>query len=198
MPITKGGAWIPIPPRAGAGRPVGVGGIIGSMSLAEAQRVSPPVWEQAMRQFGARLFEAAPGLVTWILLLAPAWIPIIFHSSGALFVASVVLVFDAYWVLRAVSVVTGIYSTLLKMRRDMKKDWLALCREERAQGLVDPLQYFHLSVIPTYTEPYHVLERTVQAIVDANYPDELKLVGIITRETDKPGWENVALLKEKF
>src|SRR5439155_1330736 len=105
-----------------------------------------------------------------------------FHSSGALFVAVVVLIFDTYWVLRAVGVVTGVYGTMLRMRRDMKKDWLAMCRQQPPAGDVDPLQYFHLSVVPTYTEPYHVLERTVQAIVDANYPDELKLVGIITRE----------------
>ena len=59
-----------------------------------------------MRQFGARLFEASPGLVTWIMLLAPAWIPIIFHSTGALAVAVAVLIFDAYWVLRAIGVVT--------------------------------------------------------------------------------------------
>src|SRR6202022_110515 len=103
-----------------------------------------------------------------------------------------------YWVFRATTVVTGVYSTLWRMRRDMKKDWLALCLEARKPGVRDPLQYYHLCVIPTYTEPYHVLERTVQAIVDANYPAELKLIGIITRETDKPGWDNVALLKEKF
>ena len=90
-----------------------------------------------MRQFGARLFEAGPGLVTWVLLLAPAWIPIIFHSSGALFVAVVVLIFDTYWVVRAVSVVTGVYSTMLRMRRDMKKDWLAMCRQQPPAGGVD-------------------------------------------------------------
>ncbi|HEX9364968.1 MAG TPA: glycosyltransferase family 2 protein [Candidatus Dormibacteraeota bacterium] len=167
------------------------------MAVIEAQPPAP-AWEQALRLFGARLLEASPGLVTWIMLLAPAWIPIIFHTYGALVVAVAVLVFDAYWVLRAVSVVTGVYSTLLRMRRDMRKDWLALCREAPPPGVVDPLQFFHLSVVPTYTEPYHVLERTIQAIVDANYPDELKLIGIITRETDKPGWENVARLKEKF
>jgi hypothetical protein len=152
----------------------------------------------ALRQFGARLFEAAPGLVTWILLLAPAWIPIVFQSPGALVVAAVVLLFDIYWLVRSVTVVTGVYSTLWRMRRDMAKNWLALAREEQKQGVNDPLQYYHLCVIPTYTEPYHVLERTLQAIVDANYPPELKLVGIITRETDKAGWANVARLKEKF
>jgi hypothetical protein len=154
--------------------------------------------QQALRQFGARLFEAAPGLITWILLLSPAWIPIIFQSPGALVVASAVLVFDIYWLIRAITVVTGVYSTMLRMRRDMAMDWLALCREDRGKGVLDPLQYIHLSVIPTYTEPYHVLEQTVQAIVDSNYPSELMMVGIITRETDKPGWENVARLKEKF
>jgi hypothetical protein len=154
--------------------------------------------QQAMQQFGARLFEAAPGLVTWIMLLAPAWIPILFKTPGALLVASAVLVFDIYWLIRAATVVTGVYSTMWRMRRDMAKDWLAACRADRPEGVGDPLQYYHLCVIPTYTEPYHVLERTVQAIVDSNYPPELTMIGIITRETDKPGWENVARLKEKF
>ncbi len=153
---------------------------------------------QALSQFGARLFEAAPGLVTWILLLAPAWIPIIFQTPGAIAVAGAVLVFDVYWLFRSITVVTGVYSTLWRMRRDMAKDWLAVCRLDQQAGLTDPLQYYQLCVIPTYTEPYNVLERTVQAIVDSNYPPELKMVGIITRETDKPGWENVARLKEKF
>src|SRR5260370_22289691 len=167
------------------------------MSVIEAQPPSP-VWEQALRQFGARFFEASPGALTWILLGARAWIPIVFKLRGAIVVAWAVLVFDAYWVVRAVTVVIGVYSTLLRMRRDMKRDWLALCRQESAAGKLDPLQFLHLCVVPTYTEPYHVLERTVQAIVDSNYPDELKLVAIITREADKPGWENVARLRAQF
>src|SRR5207302_150709 len=78
--------------------------------------------------------------------------------------------------------------TLSRMIRDMRKDWLGLCNQDQVEGLRDPLQYIHLCVIPTYTEPYHVLEQTVQAIVDSNYPADKKMVGIITRETDKAGW----------
>src|SRR2546427_594620 len=69
---------------------------------------------------------------------------------------------------------------------------------DQAPSLPAPLPSIHLCGIPTYTEPYHVLEQTVQAIVDANYPADKKMIGIIARETDKPGWENVARLKEKF
>src|SRR3979490_594278 len=166
------------------------------MATVPAERPASAL-NEALRQFRARLFEASPGLVTWELLLAPAWIPIIFQSPGALVVAAVVLMFDVYSLLRSVTVVTGVYSTLWRMRGGMAKDWLTVSRGQAKQGN-EPLQYYPLCVIPTYTEPYHVLERTVKAIVDSNYPPELKLVGIITRETDKAGWENVARLKEKF
>jgi hypothetical protein len=103
------------------------------VSTAQAAR-PPSQFGLGLRQFGDRLFEAAPGLTTWILLLAPAWISIIFHSTGALIVAGVVLVYDVYWLFRAVTVVGGIYSTLHRMRLDMKKDWLAICVEEGERG----------------------------------------------------------------
>src|SRR5260370_13238855 len=106
------------------------------MSVIEAQPPSP-VWEQALRQFGARFFEASPGALTWILLGAPAWIPIVFKLPGAIVVAWAVLVFDAYWVVRAVTVVIGVYSTLLRMRRDRKRDSLPLVRHASAAATGD-------------------------------------------------------------
>jgi hypothetical protein len=152
-----------------------------------------------MRQTGDRLLEVAPGLVTWVLLLAPVWIPQLFAFNGAVAVAAVVLLFDVYWFFRSFMVITGIWSTYFKMRRDMRTDWLARCRDDALpDGCPDPLSYYHLSIIPTYTEPYRVLEQTCQAIVDANYPKERKLIGIITRVTDEPGWANVERLRERF
>jgi len=168
------------------------------MASLPGTRPAAAALDQAMRHFGARLFEAAPGLITWVLLLSPAWIPILFPWPGAFIVAGVVLALDIYWLLRSITVITGVYGTLSRMRRDMKEDWLALCRQDQVEGHHYPLQYIHLCVIPTYTEPYHVLEKTVGAIVESNYPPELKMIGIITRESDTPGWENVARLKRKF
>jgi hypothetical protein len=154
---------------------------------------------ETLRQAGDRLLEAAPGLVTWVLLLAPAWIPFFFGSDGAFVVGVAVLAFYVYWLFRSVGVISGIWSTYRKMRRDMATDWLVRCREAvPLEGAHAPLDYYHLSIIPTYTEPYYVLEKTVQAITDANYPADRKLVAIITRETDKPGWANVARLKKAF
>jgi hypothetical protein len=165
---------------------------------APSQALAPPA-PSGVRSAGDRLLEVAPGLVTWTLLLAPAWIPQLFASDGARVVAYAVLVFDVYWFLRSFTVIGGIWSTYLKMRRDMATDWLARCRDEPLPDeCPDPLSFHHLSIIPTYTEPYHVLEQTCQAIADANYPKELKLIGIITRVTDRPGWANVERLRERF
>src|SRR2546430_12160521 len=101
------------------------------MASLPGARPAAGALDQALRQFGARLFEAAPGLITWILLLAPAWIPIIFPWPGAFIVAGVVLLFDIYWLLRSMTVVTGGYSTPSRMRRGMRKDWLGLCYQDQ-------------------------------------------------------------------
>src|SRR2546427_2556212 len=95
------------------------------MSVAAAPPVAP-AWERALRQFGARSFEAAPGAFTWIMLFAPAWIPIVFKLPGAIFVAVVVLIFDPLWVVPAGSVVAGGYSTMLRMRRGKGEDTVPL------------------------------------------------------------------------
>ena len=151
------------------------------------------------RQGAYRVFEATPGVITWLLLLAPLWIPLLFEVQGAIFVAVSVLIFDIYWFFRSFLVIGGIFYTYRRMKRDMAKHWISECTSFAPEpGQVRPLDYIHLCVIPTYTEPYHVLEKTCQAIIDAEYPDDLKMIAIITRETDKEGWVNVAKLKEKF
>src|SRR3989442_15572371 len=107
------------------------------MAAASAIR-TPSAFDQALHQFGARLFEAAPGLVTWILLLAPAWIPIIFPWPGAFVVAAGVLLFDIYWLLRSMTVITGVYNTLSQKRRDMRRGWLGLWSQARGGGRHGP------------------------------------------------------------
>jgi hypothetical protein len=63
---------------------------------------------------------------------------------------------------------------------------------------LDPRLLAQVALIPTYTEPYEKLEATLRALVEADWPRERKLVAIITRETDLPGRENVARLRELF
>jgi hypothetical protein len=66
------------------------------------------------------------------------------------------------------------------------------------EPMPDPRQLWHVALVPTYTEPYEKLYQTVKALADTDYPRDMRMVAIITRETDLQGRENVAKLRETF
>jgi hypothetical protein len=68
----------------------------------------------------------------------------------------------------------------------------------RGEPIPDPRQIWHVALIPTYTEPYEKLYETVKALAATDYPCDMRMVAIITRETDLQGRENVARLREIF
>jgi hypothetical protein len=72
----------------------------------------------------------------------------------------------------------------------------------RIEGFAEPPpsvdEIIHLALIPTYTEPLEKLRFTVQALADADWPRERKIVAIITRETDETGIANVRALQSEF
>jgi hypothetical protein len=66
------------------------------------------------------------------------------------------------------------------------------------EPIPDPRQLWHVALVPTYTEPYEKLYQTVKALADSDYPRDMRMVAIITRETDLQGRENVAKLRQIF
>src|SRR5919197_3408186 len=93
--------------------------IIASEMAATAQvQVAQP---SPLRSAGHRFLEASPGLVTWVMLFSPAWIPIVFGTGGAIVVGVGVLAFDLYWLFRAYSIITGIYQTYRRVKRGIKQ-----------------------------------------------------------------------------
>ncbi|HYS30597.1 MAG TPA: glycosyltransferase family 2 protein [Candidatus Limnocylindria bacterium] len=142
-----------------------------------------------------RVLEVAPGALTWTILIAPVVASFIF----APYIAAAIFVIDIYWFIRTGTVVFGIRRTYRQMKREMQEDWWQRCLALAVgPGSLDPRRVVHAVLIPTYTEPYEILRETVRAIADADYPAENKVVAIITRETDRPGWENVRRLQEEF
>ncbi len=171
------------------------GGIEGEHALSGIAVPSEPAlaWD-TVRQ---RLLEAAPGLLTWNLILAPMWLSTTYY--GVQLVASAVLVFDLFWLVRTIVIVAAVRGSHACLKREMAIDW-ELRRRQMAVSPdgVDPDAVFALCLIPTYTEPYHTLRATVAAIARASYPTELKLVAIITRHNDEPGIANIARLRDEF
>jgi hypothetical protein len=196
-----------------------------------------------------RLLEIIPGLLTWILILAPIPLSLRYPEIVGWFVLS----FDFYWLYRAVVLSVSVAISFRRIRRVMATDWRqrtfslsdpqarldeltlligrvteriaalqASGQRAAARGgrrelrrlidehrmlerlvalemdLPDPRQLWHVALIPTYTEPYEKLYETVKALAETDYPRDLRMVAIITRETDTAGRENVARLREVF
>jgi cellulose synthase/poly-beta-1,6-N-acetylglucosamine synthase-like glycosyltransferase len=142
-----------------------------------------------------RALEVAPGALTWTILL----LPIVASFVFAPYIAALILLVDVYWFIRTGLVVLGIRSTYGRMRRAMQTDWWQRCLSVVVGAATpDPRRIVHAVLIPTYTEPYPILRETVRAIAEADYPADNKVVAIITRESDRQGWENVRRLQEEF
>jgi hypothetical protein len=212
-----------------------------------AQAAADETEPQAVRH--VRILEIIPGIVTWLLIIAP--IPLSFRYPQI--VGIFVLCFDCYWLYRALELTVSVAISFRRIRRVMAIDWRqrvwALAdpqrRHDELTGLIqavaerseelrragnrsaahggrrelrhlvaeqrrlerlmalddsypDPGQIFHVALVPTYTEPYEKLYETVRALAESDYPSELRMVAIITRETDLQGRENVARLREVF
>jgi hypothetical protein len=196
-----------------------------------------------------RLLEIIPGLLTWILIIAPVPLSLRYPEIVGWFVLS----FDFYWLYRAVVLSVSVSISFRRIRRVMATDWRtrafsladpkarldelnrligrvteriaalqATGQRSAARGgrrelrrlidehrslerlvalemdLPDPRRLWHVALIPTYTEPYEKLYETVKALAETDYPRDLRMVAIITRETDTAGRENVARLREVF
>src|SRR6202049_3219452 len=142
-----------------------------------------------------RALEVAPGALTWTILITPVVASFVF----APYIAAAIFVIDIYWFIRTGTVVIGIRSTYRQMKRAMLEDWWQRCLALTVgPGAPDPRRIVHAVLIPTYTEPCEILRETIRASADADYPAENKVVAIITRESDRPGWENVGRLQAEF
>src|SRR3989454_3535843 len=142
-----------------------------------------------------RALEVAPGALTWTILIAPFVASFIF----APYIAAAIFLVDIYWFIRTGTVVYGIRSTYRRMKRAMLEDWWQRCLSlALSPELPDPRRIVHAVLIPTYTDPYAILYQTVRAIAEAEYPSENKGVAIITRDSDRQGWEDVRRLQEEF
>ena len=151
-----------------------------------------------------RLLEIFPGALTWAVLLVPVAVAfaIRLNDPGQLWLlGAAAIALDVYWLFRTSYTVRGVRATMRTMETTEATDWWQRCVELEAtavEGAPKPSEIVHCALIPTYTEKYEVLEATVRAIAEQNYPERQRVCAIITRASDEGGIENVNRLREVF
>ena len=143
------------------------------------------------RQLVIRLLEILPGFVSWNLILFPIWGSFFFPLAVAYFI----LFYDIFWLYQSAMFGIGAVMGHYKMEASKITDWLG-----EAKGFGDWKKIRHIVVVVTYKEPLHILQRTIQAIADQDFPRK-NIVMVLAMEAKEDASERqikVAALKEKF
>ena len=138
-----------------------------------------------------RLLEILPGFISWNLILFPFWGSFVFPEA----VAYYVLVFDIYWVYQ--SAFLGITSLMAHYQIEAAKvmDWLG-----EVKLFPDWKKVHHVIIVVTYKEPLHILQRTLRAIANQDFPLEqiTVVLAMEKKEDEKERAAKVKALKKEF
>lgn len=123
-----------------------------------------------------RILEIVPGVLIWVLLLSPIWL----GFSFPYLIINILVVLSVYWVYRAFILTVGAVVGFYFVWRASKKDWLKECLSLDKEKLPDVetlpksgLLPKQLIVIANYGEDYDVIKRSINALLNQNYPKEL-------------------------
>ena len=98
-----------------------------------------------------RFFEILPGLFSWNLILFPYWGIFVIPEAVAYFI----LLFNAYWFYQAFGIAVTATVSHLRIQAAMVYDWMA-----DIKTFPDYKKIEHVIIIPTVTEPFHILDRS--------------------------------------
>jgi len=138
-----------------------------------------------------RILELIPGFLVWA-----TFIGVIALSLGKpLWAIYFIIAFDVYWLLRITYMLIYLLASWWRFRRDAKIDWF-----NKVKSLSQNYQeYYHLIFLPTYREPYQIVEKPFKALCQSNYDLSKFIVVLAGEERDKENFLSIAeQIKEKF
>lgn len=144
-----------------------------------------PYNSENTNRFIQRLFEIIPGILIWVLIFSPIWGGLSFPY----FLINLLVVLSVYWVYRSLVLTTGILVGYYMYNRALQTNWLEECLKlDRTQMPdqellpVDSLLPKHLIVIPNYGEDYAIIKRSINALINQNYPIDRLYVAVSIEE----------------
>jgi anaerobic ribonucleoside-triphosphate reductase activating protein len=136
-----------------------------------------------------RFLEMLTGLISWSVLISA----ILCSYFYPLVAACVIVVYAVYWFFRSIYFSIHLRSGYAKMKKSEKTDWLAKLKE------LDPVDIYHLVIVPTYDESEKILRNTIQSIVKNDYPlDKIILVLAFEERAGGDAVQKANNLKQEF
>ncbi|MBI4091099.1 MAG: glycosyltransferase family 2 protein [Candidatus Komeilibacteria bacterium] len=144
-----------------------------------------------------RALEIFPGLMVWLTFAA------LFALSfmRPLYAIYFIILFDLYWMLRISYLMTYVLISWSRFRKTSRIDWSqALERDFGASADKRWKDYWHIIFLPTYKEPYAVIQASLSAIVSSTYGRKDRMLVVLAgEEQDREKFSvNAARAKQEF
>src|SRR3989338_1495945 len=135
-----------------------------------------------MRQ---RFFEILPGAITWLTFVLAVLFSIWFPIWAIFFI----IIFDFLWLTRVYYLVIHQIISWTLFRKDIKIDWFDRLQNYQEKNWRD---YFHLIFLPTYQEPFAVVDETFANLTKVKYDTSKFIVVLAGEERDKSNFLSLA------
>ncbi len=146
-----------------------------------------------------RLMEMVPGLLSWSMLLGP----FVLAFFNAELVAVWVIVFDLYWLFKAIEVGYRLITGYLNIRNDRKNDYFKMCKELKNIQLTDKKvdwnDIYHVILLPSYNEGIEIIRPSLESYLNSKYPkDRLIVVMALEERAGKEMNKRGEVLKKEY
>lgn len=136
-----------------------------------------------------RTIEILVPLTAWFFITMPLWLSF-WHPA---IVAYFIITFDVYWFYKSFTLGISSIKSYVTMQAHTKVDWLA-----KAKAFPEFEKIKHIIIIPEYSEPLHILRRTLDNLVGADIPKNKLIVVLATEEKDPTAEETSAVLTKEY
>ncbi|MFA7169709.1 MAG: glycosyltransferase family 2 protein [Candidatus Paceibacterota bacterium] len=146
-----------------------------------------------------RALEMLPAIVTWTFLFLSFYL----SFKMPIIIAVYILIFDIYWLVKVFYITVFMVFGYRRMRLWDKLDWIGKCEalvdSEKENVLKDWREIYHVVILPTYKEGLDILEPSLGAIVNCDYPkDRMILIMAFEERAGEEAKERAKILEEKY
>lgn len=145
-------------------------------------RMQPLLSEGKSRWY--RVLECVPGTLLWATFV----LSFVLSYVRPLWVIIFIIALSVLWLLRVVYFVIYVSIAWKQYRQSQRRDWLA----ELQRSGNNWRSLLHVVVLPTYTEPLEVLDRTISSLAASSYPTERIMVVLAGEQRDEAQFQEYA------
>jgi cellulose synthase/poly-beta-1,6-N-acetylglucosamine synthase-like glycosyltransferase len=129
-----------------------------------------------------RLLEILPGLAIWTALVLPIFLSFIAPVAVGVFI----LIFDLYWIYKALVMSFHLVSGYRALSRNIKVDWMSKLKAVTPTEVIPNYKdIYHAIILVTYQEDIAILRESIKSVVDAEYDKDRIIFVLATEERDK-------------